>query len=132
MTYDGLLARLKRRQESGAISAPIDDRVYAGAAVRAARAFEHAIRAHEVQPYEGPVCILSSHERLAGIDSSRLKKIFPGRGERFEVGRTHSEVLDPHNRAFANALERGLSAIHEYANDPRPPHLARAEPSHAL
>ena len=132
MTDDGLLARLKRRQESGAISAPIDDPVYAGAAVRAARAFEHAIRAHEVQPYEGPVCILSSHERLAGIDSSRLKKIFPGRVERFEVGRTHPEVLDPHNRAFAKALERCLSVIHEYADDPRLPHLARADSPNAI
>ena len=132
MTDDGLLARLKRRQESGAISAPIDDPVYAGAAVRAARAFEHAIRAHEVQPYEGPVCILSSHERLAGIDSSRLKKIFPGRVERFEVGRTHPDVLDPHNRAFAKALERCLSVIHEYADDPRLPHLARADSPNAF
>jgi len=132
MTDDGLLARLKRRQKSGAISAPIDDPVHAGAAVRAARALEHAIRAHSVEPYEGPVCILSSHERLAGIDSSRLKEIFPGRVERFEVGRTHPEVLDPHNRAFAEALERCLSVIHEYAADPRLARLGREDSPNAI
>jgi amino acid adenylation domain-containing protein len=132
LTDERLLARLKRRQEAGRINASIDDPAHAQAAVRASRAFEHAIRAHEVQPYEGPVCILSSHERMAGIDSSRLKKIFRGRVERFEVGRTHPEMLDPHNRAFAVALERCLSVIHEYADDPRLPHLARADSPNAI
>jgi hypothetical protein len=132
LTDERLLARLKRRQEAGRINASIDDPAHAQAAVRASRAFERAIRAHEVQPYEGPVCILSSHERMAGIDSSRLKKIFPGRVERFEVGRTHPEVLDPHNRAFAVALERCLSVIHEYADDPRLPDLPRADSPNAI
>ena len=132
MTDEGLLARLKRRGQSGQISAPIDDPAHAQAAVRASRAFEHAIRVHEVQPYDGPVCMLSSHERMGGIDSSRLKKVFPGRVERFEVGRTHPEVLDPHNRAFAEALERCLSVIHEYAADPRLAHLPRADSPNAI
>ena len=115
MTDEGLLARLKRRQEAGRINTSVDDPAHAQAALRASRAFEHAIRVHQVQPYDGPVCMLSSHERMGGIDSSRLKKTFTGPVERFEVGRTHPEVLDPHNPAFAKALERCLSVIHEYA-----------------
>jgi hypothetical protein len=65
---------------------------------------------------------------MAGVDLSRLKKIFPGRVERFEVGRTHPEVFDPHNRAFAVALERCLSVIYEYADEPRRQAAAQALP----
>jgi len=132
VTDEGLLARLKLRRQSGRISAPIDDPAHAQAAVRASRAFEHAIRVHQVQPYDGPVCLLSSHERMGRIDSSRLRRTFTGPVERFEVGRTHPEVLDPHNRAFAKALERCLSVIHEYAADPRLDDLARADSPNAI
>jgi amino acid adenylation domain-containing protein len=113
VTDERLLSRLKWRQRLGRISAPLDDPAYASASVRAARAFEHAIRTHEPQPYDGPVCLLSTRERMHGIDSSRLRKVFTGRIERFEVARTHEELLDVHNLAFAEALARCLSIIHE-------------------
>jgi hypothetical protein len=104
MTEQGLLARLKLRQAMGRIDAPIDDPVYAKAAVRAATAFEHAIRIHRAQPYDGPICMLCSHVRMAKIEHSRVTKVFTGRLERFDVAKTHSEILNPRNPAVAKAL----------------------------
>jgi amino acid adenylation domain-containing protein len=115
MTERELLARLKRRQALGRIDAPIDDPVYARASVRVARALEHAIRTHQAQPYDGPVCMLCSHDRMATIEPSRLTEAFTGRVERFDVARTHVESLDPGNPAVAKALARCLSIIHESA-----------------
>jgi amino acid adenylation domain-containing protein len=115
MTKRGLLARLKLRQALGRIDAPIDDPVYARASVRVARALERAIRTHRAQPYDGPVCMLCSHDRMATIEPSRLTAAFTGRVERFDVARTHVESLDPHNPAVAKALARCLSIIHESA-----------------
>jgi thioesterase domain-containing protein len=115
MTEQGLQARLGLRQALGRIDAPIVDAVYARASVRAARAFEHAIRTHHAQPYDGPVCMLCSHDRMATIEPSRLTKVYTGRVERFDVARAHAEILDPHNPAVAKALARCLSIIHESA-----------------
>jgi hypothetical protein len=115
VTDERLLSRLKWRQRLGRINAPLDDPAYARAAVRAAKAFEHAIRAHQPQPYAGPVCMLSTGERMDGIDASRLRTLFTGRIERFEVARTHEEMLDVHNLAFAKALAQCLGMIQESA-----------------
>jgi thioesterase domain-containing protein len=114
VTEDTMLARLERRRAMGRIDAPIEDPRYARASVRAAIAFEHAIRNYRPDPYDGPVCMLSSHQRLAGKDPSQFK-IFRGRIDRFDVARTHAEMLDPHNSVFANALARCMSIIHESA-----------------
>jgi thioesterase domain-containing protein len=115
MTERGLLARLRLRHATGRIDASIDDPVYARASVRAAKAFEDAIRTHQAQAYDGPVCMLCSHARMATIESSQLTKVFTGRVERFDVARTHAEILDARNLAFANALARCMSIIHESA-----------------
>jgi hypothetical protein len=116
VTDERLLSRLKWRQRLGRINAPLDDPAYANASVRAARAFEHAIRTHQPRPYAGPVCMLSTRERIDGIDSYQLRRtLFTGRIERFEVAQTHNEMLDVHNLAFAKALAHCLSTIYESA-----------------
>jgi amino acid adenylation domain-containing protein len=115
VTEDAMLARLQRRQAMGRIDAPIEDPHYARASVRTAIAFETAIREHRAVPYDGPVCILSSEDRLAGIPSSELTALFTGRVDRFDVATTHSEILDARNVAFVAALKRCLGIIHDYA-----------------
>jgi hypothetical protein len=104
----------------GRINVPLDDPAYASAAVRAAKAFGQAIRAYQPQPYAGPVCLLSTRERIDRIDESRLRTLFTGRIERFEVARTHNEMLDVHNLAFANALAQCLGMIHDSVDEPGP------------
>lgn len=121
VTDERLLARLKRRKRLGRINGPIEDAAYASASVRTARAFEHAIRSSEPQTYDGAVCMLSTRDRIAGIDSSRLRKIFTGPIERFEVAGAHSELLDVYNASFAEALARCLTVIYESADQ----HLRR-------
>jgi hypothetical protein len=38
------------------------------------------------------------------MDSFGIRQIFTGRLERFEVGTTHAEALDPRSPTFAKAL----------------------------
>ncbi len=116
VTEDAMLARLKRRQAMGRIDAPIDDPHYAQASVRTAIAFENAIRrASSAAPYDGPVCILSSEDRLAGVPPAELAALFTGPVDRFDVATTHSQILDARNVAFAAALQRCLGIIHDSA-----------------
>ena len=117
LTDERLLARLRWRKRVGRSNAPIHDPEYASAAVRAARAFEHALRTHELRPYDGPVCMLSTRERMTGSGSAKLMKAFTGSIERFEVARTHGELLDARNPAFAAALARSLSAVYRAAEE---------------
>jgi thioesterase domain-containing protein/acyl carrier protein len=116
VTEDAVLERLQRRQAMGRIDARIDDPHYARASVRTAIAFENAIRRFRPRPYDGPVCILSSADRLAGVPASELGTLFTGPVDRFDVATTHSEILDAHNVAFAAALKRCLGIIHDSAN----------------
>ena len=115
MTEDAMIARLQRRQAMGRIDAPIDDPHFAKASVRTAIAFENAIREHKAVPYDGPVWIFSSQDRLAGVPSSRIAGLFTGTIERFDVAPTHSEILDARNTVFAAALRRCLGTIHDSA-----------------
>jgi amino acid adenylation domain-containing protein len=117
LTDERLLARLRWRKRVGRSNAPIHDPEYASAAVRAARAFEHALRKHEPKPYDGPVCMLSTRERMTGGGSASLMRTFTGPVERFEVARTHDELLDAHNPAFEAGLMNSLRAIYRAAEE---------------
>jgi hypothetical protein len=48
--------------------------------------------------------MLSSRQRMQGMDSFGIRQIFTGSLERFEVGTTHAEALDPRSPTFAKAL----------------------------
>jgi|SRR5690348_8832939 len=106
-----LLLRIRARKDDGRFLTPIDDPHYATAAVRAARAFELAIWQHEPKAYDGPVYMLSSRQRMAKANPRYLNRIFTGSIERFEVGTTHAEALDPRTPAFAQHLRRCLELI---------------------
>ena len=99
----------------GRIDVPIDYPVYANASVRVATAFEHAIRSHQPQPYDGTVYILSSRDRTMNSDPSYLQKTFTGKVERFEVATTHTQLLDARSPIFAGHLARCLGMIREAA-----------------
>jgi len=118
MTEGSLLRRLKKRNAMGSIDAPIEDPVYARASVRVARAFEQAIRRYQAAPYDGPVFMFSSASRISA-DPSWLEQRYSGRVERFEVARTHSEILDAHNPLFAKHLSDCLKQIRESATERR-------------
>ena len=46
------------------------------AVIRTAMAFEHAIANHRPVPYDGPVYVLSSRQRMQGQDPLDLRRIF--------------------------------------------------------
>jgi len=76
--------------------------------------FEHAIAKHRPQPYDGPVYMLSNHERMQA-GSVGLRHIFTGGFKRYEAGDTHTEALDPRNPVFASALLRCVGLIRQAA-----------------
>ncbi len=111
LTEDALLKRLRRRQAEGKIAVSLDDPAYARAATDVARAFEMAIRRYRPRPYDGPVFLLSSRQRLAQTDPSRLRQLFAGPAECFEIAATHSQLLDVRNAAFARSLATCMNSI---------------------
>jgi acyl carrier protein len=111
MTEERLLARLTKKQLKGRVDAPLDDPLFAKASIRVARAMERAVRTHRPQPYHGPVYMLSSGGRLE--ESTPATELYAGKVTRYEVARTHSEILDTHNELFATQLARCLKEIRE-------------------
>ena len=117
ITEQAIIARLKTRQAMGRIAAPVDDPVYAQASARAALAFEKAIRNHRPRPYDGPIYMLSSRDRVDTADADHLRSLFTGRVERFEVAASHVQILDPHNADFARRLAYCLASIRAFASE---------------
>ena len=56
------------------------------------------------RPFPMADCMLRSHVRVAKVEHSRVTRVFTGRVERFDVAKTHSEILNPRNPAVAKAL----------------------------
>jgi hypothetical protein len=65
--------------------------------------------------------MLSSRQRIAAADLAALRSVLSGRIERFEVGTTHRDAIDPQNPAFAKVLlhcvERIRAAARDHARD---------------
>lgn len=99
-----LAAMLQARQAAGRTAGRANDPGYVRSAARAALAFEDALGRYQPLPYDGPVCMLSSRQRIAATDSAVLRGSFSGSIERFEVGTTHRDALDAQNPSFAKAL----------------------------
>lgn len=115
---------MNERQALGRTAGPLDDPTYMQRVRRVALAFEQAIARHRPQPYDGPVYMLSSRQRIHGVDASDLRWIFPGRVQRFEVGGTHAEALDPRNPVFSSYLLRCVGLIREAAGAGGPASVA--------
>jgi thioesterase domain-containing protein len=120
MSEEQFVNKMIARRELGRAIGPAEDPAYMKALIRAAMAFERAIANHRPRPYDGPVYMLSSRQRIRGSGSSALREIFTGRFKRFEVGTTHAEALDPRNPVFASYLLRCVGLIREAAHASKP------------
>jgi amino acid adenylation domain-containing protein len=114
MSEEAFVRKMKKRRAQGGSLGPEDDPAYMQALLRTALAFEHAIATHRPVPYDGPVYMLSSRQRMGGVDAG-LRSIFTGELKRFEVGGTHKEALNPRNPVFASYLLRCIGLIREAA-----------------
>lgn len=117
MTEERFVSKMRARRAKGITAGPMDDPSYVRALVRTALAFERAIANHRPVPYDGPAYALSSRQRIDDAGADTLRQIFTGRFERFEVGSTHAEALDPRNPVFAGALLRCVGTIREAARE---------------
>jgi amino acid adenylation domain-containing protein len=104
ISKEQFVTKMKNRKAMGRTAGPVHDPAYMKALMNTAMAFEHAIAKHRPQPYDGAAYMLSSRQRMQGMDSFGIRQIFTGSLERFEVGTTHAEALDPRSPTFAKAL----------------------------
>jgi amino acid adenylation domain-containing protein len=111
-----LAAMLHSRQQAGRTPGRAADPAYMRSAARAALAFEKALGRYQPLPYDGPVYMLSSRQRIAATDPAVLRAIFPGPVERLEVGTTHRDALDAQNPSFAKALLHCVARIRAEAH----------------
>jgi thioesterase domain-containing protein len=93
----------------------VADQAFMSAVRRVSVAFDRAITQYRPQPYDGPVLMLSSQRRAYSGDVAGLRKMFSGHTDRYVVGTTHAHALDPHNPAFASALQECLGRIRQTA-----------------
>jgi thioesterase domain-containing protein len=114
MSEEAFVRKMKKRRAQGSSLGPEDDPAYMQALMRTALAFEHAIARHRPVAYDGPVYMLSSRQRMDGVDAG-LRSIFSGELKRFEVGDTHKEALNPRNPVFASYLLRCVGLIRQAA-----------------
>ena len=115
MSEEAFVRKMKKRRAQGGSLGPEDDPAYMQALMRTALAFEHAIARHRPMPYDGAVYMLSSRQRMEGVDAG-LRSIFTGELKRFEVGGTHKEALNPRNPVFASYLLRCVGLIRQAAD----------------
>jgi hypothetical protein len=85
------------------------------ALLRTATAFEHALASHRPLPYDGDVYVLSSRQRLQGVDPLHLKQILTGNLKYYDVGSSHADALNPRNPVFAGSLQHCVGLIREAA-----------------
>lgn len=111
LTEEQFMRKMKARRAKGVTAGPVDDPTYMKALLRTAMAFERAIADHRPLPYDGPVYVLSSRQRMHAGEALALRRLFTGSFERYEVGSTHAEALDPRNPAFASSLLRCVGLI---------------------
>lgn len=101
--------KMKMRRAMGGTIGPSDDAAYMRSLVEVALAFERALACHDPRPYDGPVFMLSSRQRMGS--NGLLARVFTGPVERFEIGGTHAEALDPRNPHFASCLLRCVDRV---------------------
>jgi len=120
LTEQQFVNKMKARRAKGNTAGPVDDPAYMKALMHTAMAFERAIADHRPLPYDGPVYVLSSRQRMFGGDPLALRRVFTGAFKRYEVGSTHAEALDPRNPVFASSLLRCVGLIRESARASTP------------
>lgn len=105
--------KLRVRCAQGRISGHGDAAPGVVAATDVALAFQHAFRSHAFRPYDGPVCLLASRERLVAWQrGTAARRVFRGPIHMVEAGPTHEDMFDPRNPLFVSQLSRCLARIH--------------------
>ena len=88
------------------------------ATIQLAMAFEKAMSLFQIKAYDGAINLLLSTDNLSRKkwgDSPKLKSCFSGDVRISEIARSHGEILDIRNQAFARHLTDCLRQAHELA-----------------
>jgi len=111
-TDAAILRRIKAREaDFGNAGVTVDPEVVK-ASGRFARAFERAIAKYVPRPWDGPVCMLVSTDRLAAAPRTQWRKIYAGETAQYVVADRHSEALDASTPRFAEALAKAMRRVY--------------------
>ena len=112
-TTDAAILRRMRAREADFGNAGVRvDPEAVKASGRFVRAFERAIAQYVPRPYDGPVCMLVSADRLALAPRTQWRKIYAGETAQFIVGEKHTEALDASTPRFAEALAKAMRRVY--------------------
>jgi len=103
----GLGLGLRALQQKGNIDFDFNDPNRRRGARQVAASFENALLEYQPEPYDGPVLLLATREKLTETgwgNRQKLKAHFAGEVQCFEVGQHHTEILDTNNETFARHL----------------------------
>lgn len=110
-----LPARIRKRSAEGHFDFDIEDPKRWKGATQVAASFENALIKYRPTPYDGPVFLLTNTQRLSSAggwkNPSTLYRVFSGKIDCFEVGESHSQILDVHNEKFVRSLAHCIKTV---------------------
>lgn len=102
-----LIKTLKTQIKKGRITLDTADQNLLEEALRTAFKFSLALIRHHIRPYDGPVFILGSRERLSK-EKGNLRKKLTGDVRVFDVANTHNEIHVVGNTRFEKMLRQSM------------------------
>ncbi|MEO6927991.1 MAG: AMP-binding protein [Casimicrobiaceae bacterium] len=109
---------MQRRHALGRVATPPEGPAHMKKMADVAMGFEQALTRYDPLPYDGAAMMLCSQQRR-GADRAWLQRVLRGPIERYEVGVSHEDALDPGNPLFAKVLLDCLSRIRAAADGGR-------------
>ncbi len=110
MSDEEFIAFTRQRGAERPAAGPMRSPAYLRAVHRVSRAFDDALRRYRPAPYSGRVFLLSSQARYAATRSAAIARFFDGPVERFAVGESHHDAVNPANPAFVAAFHHCVAA----------------------
>ncbi|MGA8148763.1 MAG: thioesterase domain-containing protein, partial [Gallionellaceae bacterium] len=120
-SYQGLSHWIRKRSAVGKIDFDLEDpRRWKGAA-QVAASFGNALVKYRPTPYDGPIFLLASTARLRSAhgwgNPSTFNGVFSGKVICFEVGKSHGQVFDVHNKKFASIIKHCIEVVRSGKHD---------------
>jgi hypothetical protein len=107
--------RILQRSAAGNIDFDLDDPMRWKGADAVEKNFGNALTRYRPTPYDGPVFMITSSDRLRSGNGwgnpSTFNKVFSGKVDFFEAGKSHDQIFDVQNERFASILRHCVEFV---------------------